>query len=43
VSPPPPGTKGGATLACGWRGGGTNSDDRRESLALCTLYAGYGL
>jgi hypothetical protein len=30
---------GGATLACGWGGGGANSDDWRESLALCLLCA----
>ncbi len=35
---PPPGTKGEATLACGRGGGGANSDDLRESLALCILY-----
>ena len=36
--PPSLGTKGGgATLACGWGGGGSHSDDWRESLALCLL------
>jgi hypothetical protein len=29
------GTKGGTTLACGRGAGGANSDDWRESLALC--------
>ncbi len=34
----PPGTNGrGDTLACGWGGGGPNSDVWRKSLALCLL------
>jgi hypothetical protein len=33
----PPGTKGGDTLTCGLSGWGPNSDDWRESLALCQL------
>jgi hypothetical protein len=33
----PPGTKGGDTLTCGLSGWGPNSDDWRESLALCLL------
>jgi hypothetical protein len=33
-----PGTKGEATLACGRGGGGANSDNWRESPALCILY-----
>jgi hypothetical protein len=37
---PPPGTKSGDTLSCGWRcGGGPNKDDWRKSLALCLLYS----
>ncbi len=34
---PPLDPKGGATLACGGGGGGLNSDDWTESLALCIL------
>jgi hypothetical protein len=33
----PPGTKGGDPLTCGLSGWGPNSDDWRESLALCLL------
>ncbi len=40
---PPAGTKGRATLACGWGGGGANSDDWRESLALCILCATHSI
>ncbi len=34
--------KGGATLSWGWGGGGPNSDDWTESLALCKLCGGVG-
>ncbi len=39
VSPPLGPKGGGATLPCGWGGGGPNSDDWKESLALCILCA----
>jgi hypothetical protein len=35
----PPGTKGGATLACGLGGRGEPSDDWTQSLAICLLCA----
>ncbi len=40
---PPPGTRGGHHSLAGEEVGGANSDNRRESLALCLLCGKYSL
>ncbi len=39
VAPPPLGSKGGDTLACGGGSGGTNSDEESDTMVLYVQYA----